>query len=123
MKLRYRPKKRKKNKNGWNDSWQRPPVFLALGVHLIPRCFSSQEKVWVDRKPYGVNASVWRLLRRRIIRDLTAHFVPVWHRFFFSLYRWITANEKEMFLKHCDKRYNILQCIVLYCIYFIKVHL
>lgn len=91
-----------RRKKGWTDSWQRTPVFLALWVHPIPRCLSNQGKHWADRKPYGVNSGVWRLLRRRITRDLTA--VPEWlyicllrvlalcGKIFFSLYLLLTNS-------------------------------
>lgn len=54
---------------GWGgefgaDSWQTTPVQLALWVDHIPRCFWSQRRVWVNRKPLRVSADAWRLLRR-----------------------------------------------------------
>lgn len=46
------------------DSWQTTPVQLALWVDHIPRCFCSQGRVWVNRKPLRVSADAWRRLRR-----------------------------------------------------------
>lgn len=40
-------------RKGCTDSWQQPPVSLALWVPHVPRCISSQGKVWDDRGAYG----------------------------------------------------------------------